>query len=653
MPPTLTRKDDRLVLDLSTTTGRSDFNDALTKVREIPGKQFDWDTKLWSFPDEPMVADRILRTIQPKAEEELLEWIRQSRTRAADEVTTPLPDDADVLVPWGNTRMPWQPKKVNDLAFTGLFDYQRSAVAHMARVQRAILADDMGLGKTIQAISTVEEWRRRNPLPDGTLPDGPKLIVSPKSVKGSWVRELNRWLEPGTFGVQMVDAGTPAKRHDQLMAAICADEWAIVNWEMLRVDQEIIKVNHRGGSTSKKKVVVMKEPLFQVPWAAHLGLTLDDLDYRAVERLKGVKEKVTSGTWLAILADEIHRAKNRKAKQTRGLHRTEAKLMLGMTGTPVMNSPDELWSLLHWLWPHEYTSHDRFFNQFVDYYEENYGNRKGIVITGVKNPDALRFELRGRIVRRTTGSVRVMPGHRRVYIDVDLLPAQRKAYKDAEKEMWLAIEKDIDAGDPNAGKLAAALTKGDIAAIHRIPNGGARTVRLRQIIENLALLGGPDVSANMDEFEDRFEGSRPEPWIVFTAFKESAYILADRLRKKFDAKVGVYTGEQSTIERTRMEDKFQAGELDAIVGTIGALKEGITLTRANRGYFLSRDWVPAGNEQPEARYANRTGQSRKSTTFIPLAVDTVATSKVEPTNRLKEKIVKAVHSKDAIEEVRT
>jgi SNF2 family DNA or RNA helicase len=115
----------------------------------------------------------------------------------------------------------------------------------------------------------------------------------------------------------------------------------------------------------------------------------------------------------------------------------------------------------------------------------------------------------------------------------------------------------------------------------------------------------------------------------------------------------VYTGEQSTIERTRMEDKFQAGELDAIVGTIGALKEGITLTRANRGYFLSRDWVPAGNEQPEARYANRTGQSRKSTTFIPLAVDTVATSKVEPTNRLKEKIVKAVHSKDAIEEVRT
>jgi SNF2 family DNA or RNA helicase len=476
MPPTLTRKDDRLVLDLSTTTGRSDFNDALNKVREIPGKQFDWDTKLWSFPDEPMVADRILRTIQPLAEEELLEWIRQSRTRAADEVTTPLPDDAKVLVPWGNQRMPWQPKKINDEPFNGLFDYQRSAVAHMARVQRAILADDMGLGKTIQAISTVEEFRLRNPNQDGTLIDGPKLIVAPKSVKGGWQRELGRFLEPGSYGVQVIDGSNPATRHDQLQRAIVDDLWTIINWEMLRIDQQIIKVKHRGGSTSKKKVAVMKEPLFQVPWAAHMGLGLDDLDYRAVERLrkmedkiKGVKEKVTSGTWLAILADEIHRAKNRKAKQTKGLHRTSAALMLGLTGTPVMNSPDELWSLLHWLWPHEYTSHDRFFNHYVDYYEENYGNRKGIVITGVKNPDALRFELRGRIVRRTTGSVRVMPGHRRVYIDVDLLPAQRKAYKDAEKEMWLAIEKDIDAGDPNAGKLAAALTKGDIAAIHTSP----------------------------------------------------------------------------------------------------------------------------------------------------------------------------------------
>jgi SNF2 family DNA or RNA helicase len=360
---------------------------------------------------------------------------------------------------------------------------------------------------------------------------------------------------------------------------------------------------------------------------------------------------VSAGKWLAIIADEIHRAKNPRAKQTKGLHRTEAELMLGLTGTPVMNSPDELWSLLHWLWPFEYTSHGRFFEQYVDYYEENYGDRKGIVITGVKNPDALRYELKGRIVRRTTREVMgdKVPGHRRLYIETDLLPAQRKAYKDAEAAMWLQIEKDADEGRLTAAE-AKAIAAGDIYALTRIPNGGARTVRQRQIIENLALLGGPDVSASMDDFEDRYQDSRPEPWIVFCAFRDSCQILADRLRTKHNARVGIYTGEQSAVERTRMEDKFQAGELDVIVGTTGALKEGITLTRANRGYFLSREWVPAVNEQAERRYADRTGQSRYSTTYISLAPNTVVTEKVEPTNRLKDKIVKAIHSKDKIKE---
>lgn len=650
MPATLTRDGDRLVLDLSTARG-SEFNDALTKVREIAGKQFDWDTKLWSFPDEPMVADKILRTIQPQASDDLLEWIRGARTREAEEVTTPIPDDAEILVPWGNQRMPWQPEKINDLAFNGLFDFQRAAVAHLARVKRAILADDMGLGKTVQGISAVEEYRLRNPSDDGTLRDGPKLVVAPKSVTRGWLRELERWLEPGTFGVQVADNSNPAKRHEQVAQAIRDDLWLIINWEQLRIKHEIIKITSRGGAVRREKRLTMKEPLFQVPWAAWMHLGLDDLDVRTVDRLKGAKDKVQVGRWLAILADEIHRAKNPRAKQSRGLHRTDAELMLGFTGTPVMNSPDELWSLLHWLWPTQYTSHDKFFNMYVDYYEETYGSRQGKIITGVKNPDGLRFELRGRVVRRTQGSVRSLPGHRRIYFPVELLPAQKKTYKEAERQMWVEIEKAIDAGDINAARTGEALMTGNTSSLYAIPNGGARVVRLQQIIENLALLGGPDVSATMDEFEDRFEDSRPEPWVVFCKFRESASLLADRLRKNHSANVAIYTGEQSAVERTRIEDRFQRGELDAIVGTLGALKEGITLTRANRGYFLTRDWVPAGNEQPEARYADRIGQHRKSTTFIPQAIGTVATSKVEPINRLKEKIVKAVHSKDKIEEV--
>lgn len=654
MPATLTRKDDALVLDLSTTGRGSEFNDALRKVKDIPGATFDWDAKLWSVPDEPANAERILKTIKPTAEDDLLEWLRAARVRAAEEVTTPLPDDGAVLVPWGTKRMPWQPEKVNGEPFNGLFDYQRSFVRHIARNRRALLADDMGLGKTIQTIGAVEEFRLLNRFEDGTLPDGPKLVICPFSVLGSWLRELNRWLEPGMFGVQLIDGYSAKKRHEQLIQAIKDDLWIVANWEALRTTHQIIEIQHRNGLRSKEKRVILKEPLYQVPWAAYMDLSLDDLDPRTVDRLKNAEGKVKAGKWLAIAADEAHKAKNPSALQARGLHRvrTAEGLMLALTGTPIMNAPGEMWSILHWLWPETFSSHGRFCDAYEDGYEIEVNGHKKKEVTGVKNADALRFQVRGKVIRRTAGQLKKLSGHRRIFFEVEMLKEQKKAYIEAERQMWLGILKDAQDGKQDAVEIARMLAEDEEGvSLIRIPNSAVRTTRLRQIMENLALLGGPDVSAVMDDFEERFEGTRPEPWFVGTAFRESAYILADRLRKRHKAEVGVYTGDQSMVERTQMEDDFQAGNLDAIIGTIAATNSGITLTRTNKGYMLSEDWVPAINEQWQRRYADRTGQTRKATTFIPKVIGSVGTAKVRPANELKEQIVRAVYSVDKIEEV--
>ena len=55
-------------------------------------------------------------------------------------------------------------------------------------------------------------------------------------------------------------------------------------------------------------------------------------------------------------------------------------------------------------------------------------------------------------------------------------------------------------------------------------------VRHQQIIENPALLGGDDDSAIMDDFEEKFIDSRPEPWVFFFKYKASCEIFAERLR---------------------------------------------------------------------------------------------------------------------------
>jgi SNF2 family DNA or RNA helicase len=67
-------------------------------------------------------------------------------------------------------------------------------------------------------------------------------------------------------------------------------------------------------------------------------------------------------------------------------------------------------------------------------------------------------------------------------------------------------------------------------------------------------------------------------------------------------------------------------------------------------YFMSRSFVPDENEQCEAR-EDRIGQQSTVMVYIPQAVNTVATSKVQPINRLKEGIVRTVLPKDEIKEV--
>lgn len=578
---------------------------------------------MWVVPATPYNADRILKSIRPEVDEELLNWIRMSMTKAEETLTSPLPGDAKLLVPWADKRCPWQPETVNDEPVKGAEPWQRAAIDKMATVGRAILADDIGLGKTFESITAVEEWVLRNPNKDGTLKEGPKLVIAPASVVGGWKRELERWLEDPE--VVIVDGKNAAKRQEQILDGVARDGWVLCNWEQLRVQKT--KVATRNGGT--KTVKSMKEPLFE------------------------------QTEWLAVIADEVHKAKNPKAQQTQGLWRCTGEVMLGLSGTPLMNSPDELWSILRWLWPEEYhelgarknaVAYWSFYEDYVDYWEDHFKRK---VITGVKNPDALRFVLKDKLIRRTA-AILGLKGRKRFFFPVVLNPAQQKLYDEAEKAMWLAVQSDISAGNKEALAFAQAAVEGGgaVANLIRIPNGAARMVRLQQVLENSALLGGPDDSAIMDDFEEKFSNSRPSQWVVFCKFKESCNLLASRLREKHGAEVGIYNGDVKASDRTKLEDRFQRGEIDVMVGTTAAMYQGINLQNAHLMYFLTRDWVPAVNDQCEGRQ-DRKGQKELVRVYVPQPPNSVATDNVAPTNALKQTIERTVLPKDKHEEVHT
>lgn len=635
MPAVLTRTEDALELEIGTLKGAA-FQDALAKIKSVPGAKFDWDRKVWLAPPEPDAAERILHSIQPNADPEISEWIKQARTSQAQELVTPLPEDAKLLIPWATQRCPWQPETVNGQPFNGLMRHQRPAVDLLADQCRALLADEMGIGKTIQAISAVAEHCERT---ETAMREYPKLVVSPNSVKGTWARELERWLgtaEP----YQIIDATTPKARHNQLVRSIEGNEWVIVNYEQLRTYKDKVRLKNGGIKTIEK----MKEPLLAFP-ELH-PIDPDELARYNFQKLERLSRQSSNPSWLAAIADEIHRAKNRKAKQARGLWHVQAPIMFGLTGTPIQNSPDELWSILHWLWPKEYTAYWRFYEMYVDYYEGHFGK----VITGVKNPDALRFELVGRLVRRTKSEVLDLPGKVRITVPVTLGVEQRKLYERAETEVWLEVEKALEAGDASAARLAQAAAAGQSATtLYRLPNGAARTVRLRQVLSTPALLGGNDDSAKLDYVQDRILDNAHKQHIVYSEFVDTCSILADRLRKH-GLRVDTYTGKVDQSRRTELEDEFQRGEIDVLIGTIEAMNTGITLTAGDTQHWLERHWNPKQNEQGEDRQ-DRIGQDTKVTIYIYEAQDTVDDGKVAPTNRLKERIAQAVLTHDPIEEV--
>lgn len=617
MPATLTKEGDALVLDLSTARG-TEFGETLAKIKEIPGRRYDPENKLWKVPADAATADRVLHSIEPDCDDALRDWVKTERVKATDSLTTAIGEDAELSC------------HLSDV----LYPYQRAFVNLAAEKKAVINADDMGLGKTLQALAVVAEVQARDPSKNG-----PKLVVCPNSVKGVWAREIVKWLgdnEPH----QIIDGSSAKTRHKQLLTAINEQAFAIINYEQLRVQKVKLEVKHRNGRKSMRAVEVMKEPLFELPFLAAAEPSLEDLDARTVERARNSKHRKP---WFVVVGDEIHRAKNRRASQTKGLYRTQGEVKLGQTGTPIMNAPDELWSLLHWLYPEQYTSYWDFYETYVDYTEGYFGK----VITGVRNPDALRFELRDRLVRRTKDQVLDLPEKTRVYVPVTLSSNESTFYREVEEQVWLDLKTEAAEGND---ALSAALAKGDLSGLLKIPNGAARMVRLQQVLEHPANINAERVneSAKMDACQEIILDNSQEQHVVFTKFKPTVAIFAERLRDK-NLRVGTYTGDTPTAVRTSLEDQFQRNELDVLIGTFDAMKEGITLTASSVSHFLTRSWVPAVNEQAEDRL-HRNGQHDPVTVYIYEAPGTVDDGKVRPTLLTKEAIVSTVLTKDEINE---
>ena len=319
--------------------------------------------------------------------------------------------------------------------------------------------------------------------------------------------------------------------------------------------------------------------------------------------------------WDHVIADEVHRAQNRKAQQTQSLKKIKASFKTGLSGTPFTNRPDQFWSVLNWLYPDEFSSYWRFYKQHVDFeiqYPQGYHK-----IAGPKNEAKLLAQISPFYTRHLkkekccahhpNGVQPQLPAKYYTEHWVDLHPKQRRAYSDMERDMlaWVGENEDTP--------LVASVVVAKLVRLAQF------AVAYMEYYDDRWHLGEP--SAKLDLVMDLILDNPEKQFVVFSQFKSAIKLLELRLRKKNVSYV-ILTGDTSQADRGHFVQRFQNGRAQVFAGTIQAGGVGITLHAASTAIFLDRTWSPAVNAQAEDRL-HRIGQKDAVQIIDVMAKNTV------------------------------
>lgn len=355
----------------------------------------------------------------------------------------------------------------------------------------------------------------------------PAVVVCPASLKLNWQRETNRWLPHRT--VTVIQPGVAVSDEADI---------TIVNYELVGRHHETL---------------------------ARRGLK-------------------------ALVVDESHYVKNPRAKRTQVVRKLSTAiprdgLVLALSGTPVLNHPEELISQLRTLGRMEdFGTGASFKREFQGAYSE----------------DRLHWHLRRKcFVRRLKAEVLPqLPAKRQVVVPVTL--DNEREYRLAERDIiaWLR-EQPLQLGELDA-KIARTLRAQRLAqltALQRVAARGKLHAALTWIHDFLA---------------------SEEPLVVFARHVDVQDAILDRFPDALHL-----LGRDSTEARDAAVSAFQDpnGPLLIVCATRVAA-QGITLTRASNVCFIEQEWTPALHDQAEDR-CHRIGQRDAVTAWYLLAANTI------------------------------
>lgn len=420
------------------------------------------------------------------------------------------------------------------------FYHQREGAAFLRQINRGLLSHSPGTGKTLTTLLALKEVGKG---------DLPALVICPNSLKLTWKKEIEKW---NSDLRTVVLEGTISKKE-----------------KLLAQDADVFIINYEALATFS---IVGKYGSLKV---------------------EGKSSALNEKGFVTIICDEAHRIINPKSKQSRCVKELsrgkQVKNRWLLTGTPVSNKPDDFWSLLNFMDPFVWTSKSKFIDMFCETRHAFWG---GLEIIGVRTD---RKDLMSRIVNLYMHHVNKedvlpdLPEKVHTYRYIEMKPKQKKQYEALKKDMITQTEDGnyIITTDPLT--CLARLSQASDATLEMLPTDDGRgevvletpSNKVDTILEIAAEMGG-------------------ESFVVVAPSKKLIYLCAEALRKK-GYKLGLFTGDQDIEERQYNIEVFQEGHIQIIMGTIGAIKEGVTLTAASTLVFLNSGWSNIDYTQCENR----------------------------------------------------
>ncbi|MCC5608920.1 DEAD/DEAH box helicase [Nostoc sp. CHAB 5834] len=442
--------------------------------------------------------------------------------------------------------------------------YQERGAAWLSFLERwglgACLADDMGLGKTVQFIAFMLHLKEQDAL------ENPTLLVCPTSVLGNWEREVNKFA-PSLKILQY--HGDKRPKGKAFLEAVKKHDLIVTSYSLL---------------------------------------------HRDIKSLQSVP-------WQIIVLDEAQNVKNPEAKQSKAVRELEATFRIALTGTPVENRLQELWSILDFLNP-GYLGNKQFFQRRFAMPIEKYGDTASLT--------QLRSLVQPFILRRLKSDreiIQDLPDKQEMTVFCGLTGEQAALYQQIVEQSLVEIESAE--GLQRRGMILALLIKLKQICNHPAQylkqatleqHNSAKLLRLEEMLEEVLA-----------------EGDRA---LIFTQFAEWGKLLKPYLEKQLGREIFFLYGSTSKKQREEMIDRFQHDPQGPpiMILSLKAGGVGLNLTRANHVFHFDRWWNPAVENQATDRVF-RIGQTRN-----------VQVHKFVCTGTLEEKIHDMIESKKQLAE---